>query len=77
MIEAIRYAEERGYTWDLIGDKYLLALVEQKREDLDAARTALRDVIELAAQHGHLRICDDAEQGLRAIDAGSPIALPR
>ncbi len=77
MVEAVRYAEERGYTWDLIGEKYLLAIVEQKLGRPEAALTALRDVIGLAEQHGHVRICDDAEQGLRAIAAGRPIALPR
>jgi serine/threonine protein kinase/predicted ATPase len=77
MAQAIRYAEERGYTWDLIGDKYLLALVEQKLGDLDAARGLLREVIQLAGNHGHLRMCDDAEQGMRALDAGEPISMPR
>jgi serine/threonine protein kinase len=77
MAQAIRYAQERGYTWDLIGDKYLLALVEQKLGDLDAARTLLRDVIQLAGMHGHLRMCDDAEQGMRALEAGDPILMPR
>jgi len=77
MIQSVQYAEERGYTWDLIGEKYLLAIVEQKLGRPEAALAALRDVIALAERHGHVRICDDAEQGLRAVAAGRPIALPR
>ncbi len=77
MTQAVRYAEERGYTWDLIGEKYLLAMVDQRLSSLDTARTALRDVIRLAEQHGHVRIRDDAEQAMRALDTGQPIALPR
>jgi tetratricopeptide (TPR) repeat protein len=77
MREAVRYAEERGYTWDLIGEKYLLAIVEQKLGNLEGARTALREVIDLADRHGHVRVCDDAEAGLRAVEAGQSIPLPR
>jgi tetratricopeptide (TPR) repeat protein len=77
MREAVRYAEERGYTWDLIGEKYLLAIVEQKLGNLEGARGALREVIELADRHGHMRVCDDAEAGLRAVEANEPIPLPR
>lgn len=77
MQQAIEHAEQRGYTWDMIGEKYLLAMVEQKRGHLDAARSALRDVIRLADRHGHLRVCDDAEKGLRAVEEGRPIPLLR
>ncbi len=77
MVQAVQYAEARGYTWDLIGEKYLLAIVEQKLGRPEAALAALRDVIGLAERHGHVRIRDDAEQGLRAVAAGRPIALPR
>ena len=77
MRDAVRYAEERGYTWDLIGEKYLLAIVEQKLGNLEGARGALREVIELADRHGHMRTCDDAEAGLRAVEANEPIPLPR
>ena len=77
MQQAIDHAEQRGYTWDLIGEKYLLSMVEQKRGRLEAARNGLRDVIRLADRHGHLRVCDDAEQGLRAMEEGKPIPLLR
>jgi hypothetical protein len=77
MRDAVRYAGERGYTWDLIGEKYLLAIVEQKLGNLEGARASLREVIELADRHGHMRVCDDAEAGLRAVEANEPIPLPR
>jgi tetratricopeptide (TPR) repeat protein len=76
MQSALRYAEERGYIWDLIVAKYVLAMVEQKREQADAARALLREVIELADHHGHSRIGDSAEQALRAVEEGEPIKLP-
>jgi tetratricopeptide (TPR) repeat protein len=77
MLSAVRYAEERGYIWDLIVEKYVLAMVEQKRKEPDAARTLLREVMELSDHHGHARIGDSAEKALQALEAGEPIALPR
>jgi eukaryotic-like serine/threonine-protein kinase len=77
MQSALRYAEERGYIWDLIVAKYVLAMVEQKREERDAARGLLREVIELADHHGHSRLADSAEQALRAVEEGQLIKLPR
>ncbi|MDB4988358.1 MAG: Serine/threonine protein kinase PrkC, regulator of stationary phase, partial [Myxococcaceae bacterium] len=77
MQQAVQYAQERGYVLDLIDEKYLLAMVEQKRGHQDKAATLLREVIELADSHGHVRACEDAETGLRAIASELPMALPR
>ena len=77
MQQAVQYAQERGYVLDLIDEKYLLAMVEQKRGALDRASALLREVIELADPHGHVRICEDAERALRAIAESRAISLPR
>jgi eukaryotic-like serine/threonine-protein kinase len=77
MGQAVAYAEERGYVFDLIIEKYLLAMVAQKRQQVDRARELLHAVIELAEPHGHVTRCEDAEIALRALEAGTPIALPR
>jgi len=76
MQQAVQYAQERGYVLDLIDEKYLLAMVEQKRGSEERARSLLREVIDLADPHGHVRICEDTEQALRALEEGRPIALP-
>jgi serine/threonine protein kinase len=77
MAQAVQYAEERGYVLDLIIGKYLLAIIAQKRNEVDRARQLLHAVIELADPHGHVRRCEDAETALRALAAGTPITLPR
>ena len=76
MQQAVQYAEERGYVLDLVDEKYLLAMVEQKRDSLERAAALLREVIELADSHGHVRACQRAEAALRAIADRSPIAMP-
>jgi predicted TPR repeat methyltransferase len=77
MLSAVRYAEERGYVYDIIVEKYVLAMVEQKLADTESARSLLREVIALSDQHGHARIGDSAEKALRAVEANEAIALPR
>ncbi|HEX5658698.1 MAG TPA: protein kinase [Polyangiales bacterium] len=77
MAQAVQYAEERGYVLDLVIGKYLLAIIAQKREEKARAKQLLHEVIELADPHGHVRRCEDAEAALRALEAGTPIALPR
>jgi predicted TPR repeat methyltransferase len=77
MLSAVRYAEERGYVYDIIVEKYVLAMVEQKLADVDAARVLLREVIALSDHHGHARIGDSAEKALHAVEANQAIALPR
>ena len=77
MEQALTHAEERGYVVDLIDERYLLAMVAQKRGNLSRARSLLHAVIELGEPNGHVRICDDADRALRALAEGRLIALPR
>ena len=77
MQQAIEFAEERAYVVDLVEEKYLLAMVEQKRGQADRARALLHEVIELADAHGHVKACESAETGLRALEEGRPIELAR
>jgi ATP/maltotriose-dependent transcriptional regulator MalT len=77
VLQAIDYAEKHEFVWDVIQGKFFLAIMEQKRGDLDAARARLREVLDLSAQHGHRNYIEDAENALRLIDAGQAFDLPR
>jgi serine/threonine protein kinase/tetratricopeptide (TPR) repeat protein len=76
LLQAIDYAVEHEYVWDVIPGKYLLAIVEQQRGDIVGARAALREVLTLAAQHGHRKYIQDSETALRELEAGVSITLP-
>jgi len=75
LLQAIQFAVDNGYMPDVISGKYLLAIVEQKRGDLDAARAALREVQSSAATHGDRKYAQDSERALRELDAGTPIVF--
>jgi tetratricopeptide (TPR) repeat protein len=77
VVQAIEYAEKHDFVWDVIQGKFFLAVIEQKRGDADSARARLRDVLHLAAQHGHRNYIEDAENALHQLDAGAPLELPR
>jgi tetratricopeptide (TPR) repeat protein len=77
LIQAIDYATEHEYVWDIIQGKYLLAVVDQAQGVVDGARAALREVLNLAVQHGHRKYTEDAEHALRELEAGVPVTLPR
>jgi hypothetical protein len=77
VLSAIDYAEKHDFVWDVIQGKFFLAVIEQRRGDIEAARACLRDVLNLAAQHGHRNYIEDAENALRLLDAGKSIDLPR
>ena len=68
LVQAIDYAVEHEFVWDIIPGKYLLAIVEQQRGDVESARAALREVLTLAVQHGHRKYTQDSEAGLRELD---------
>jgi tetratricopeptide (TPR) repeat protein len=74
--QANRFAESRGLVWHLIQGRYYLAVIDQQRGDDDAARAALREILRLAADHGHSDYVKAAEKALRALDSGSTIQLP-
>jgi eukaryotic-like serine/threonine-protein kinase len=77
VLSAIEYAEKHDFVWDVIQGKFFLAIIEQKRGDEATARARLREVLDLAAQHGHRNYIEDAENALRQLDTGEPIDLPR
>jgi serine/threonine protein kinase/tetratricopeptide (TPR) repeat protein len=77
VIQAIDYAQRHEFVWDLIQGKFFLAVIEHKRGDDEVARARLREVLALAAEHGHRNYIEDAENALSQIDAGQPIDLPR
>ncbi|MEZ4337766.1 MAG: hypothetical protein R3B82_14200 [Sandaracinaceae bacterium] len=62
--------------WDLIQGRYYLAIIDQGRGDEEAARGALREILRLAADHGHTDYVKATEKALEALDAGSTIQLP-
>jgi tetratricopeptide (TPR) repeat protein len=75
--QAIEYAEKHEFVWDVIQGKFFLAVIEQKRGEAAAARSCLREVLDMAAQHGHRNYIEDAEVALRRLDTNEPIELPR
>jgi eukaryotic-like serine/threonine-protein kinase len=76
VVQANGFAEARGLVWDVIQGRYYLAIIDQQRGDEDGARAALREILRLAADHGHSDYVRAAEKALRALDAGSTIQLP-
>jgi serine/threonine protein kinase/tetratricopeptide (TPR) repeat protein len=75
--QAIEYAEKHDFVWDVIQGKFFLAVIEQKRGEAGAARSCLREVLDMAAQHGHRNYIEDAETALRQLEINNPIDLPR
>jgi eukaryotic-like serine/threonine-protein kinase len=67
MVQAAEYAANHHLTWDLLQGRYMLALVDQARGNIDDAATALQEVIALAIEHGHARIVQEAQQALAAL----------
>ena len=77
IVEAIDYAKRNGYLWDLVQSLYMLALSDHVLGNVDEARKGLREVLRLTAESGDARYHEDAQQALRALDAGDPIPLPQ
>jgi tetratricopeptide (TPR) repeat protein len=77
VLQAIEYAEKHDFVWDVIQGKYFLAIIDQQRGEPEEARARLREVLNLAAQHGHRNYTEDAESALRQLDNGAAIALPQ
>ncbi|MBX3270026.1 MAG: protein kinase [Sandaracinaceae bacterium] len=74
--QANDYAERHGYVWDLIQGRYYLAIIDQGRGEIETARSALREILRLAADHGHTDYVKATEKALEALEAGSTIQLP-
>ncbi|MGF1467257.1 MAG: serine/threonine-protein kinase PknK [Sandaracinaceae bacterium] len=76
LLDAIRYAEERGFYWDLVQGLYYLAVLDQRAGRLDEASTTLRRVLAVASTHGHPRFARLAESGLEDLEQRRPLGLP-
>jgi tetratricopeptide (TPR) repeat protein/tRNA A-37 threonylcarbamoyl transferase component Bud32 len=76
VVEAIQFADARGMVWDLVQGKFYLAMIDQARGELEESRAALREVLRLAAEHGHADYVEAAERGLEELEAGRPIPMP-
>jgi len=74
--QANEYAQRRGFVWDLIQGRYYLAIIDQGRGDNEAATVALREILRMAADHGHTDYVKAAEKALEALASGSTIQLP-
>lgn len=77
VLQAVEYAEKNEFVWDVIQGKFYLAIIEQQRGSLEVARARLREVLDLAAQHGHRNYIEDAEDALLRLERREAIALPR
>jgi serine/threonine protein kinase/tetratricopeptide (TPR) repeat protein len=76
LLQAIEYAVEHDYVWDIIQGRYLQAIVDQATGDPEGARVALRECLNLAVQHGHRKYTEDSEQALRQLEENVPVSLP-
>lgn len=77
VLSAVEYAEKNEFVWDVIQGKFYLAIIEQQRGSLEVARARLREVLDLAAQHGHRNYIEDAEEALLRLEQREAIGLPR
>ncbi len=76
IIEALRYAEEHNYLWDIVQGRHMLALVDALGGNEEAARAGFREVMRLAEEHGQKTYGAQAEAALRALDECRPVPLP-
>jgi len=76
ILEALVYAEENNYLWDIVQGRYMLALVDALAGDEEAARAGFREVMRLSDEHGQKTYGVQAGQALRALDEGRPVPLP-
>jgi tetratricopeptide (TPR) repeat protein len=65
--QGIRYAEANDFTWDVIGGRWLLAQLLQRRGDYDAARLEFQKLRDLARKAGNRLVADDCDTALRAM----------
>ncbi|MCC7535888.1 MAG: protein kinase [Deltaproteobacteria bacterium] len=70
--QAIEFAQQNGYTWDIIEGRYLLGLLHRAQGDFPRAKTELRDALRLALDHGHRLIVEDCEEALRTLGSQPP-----
>jgi hypothetical protein len=65
--QGIRYAEANDFTWDVIGGRWLLAQLHQRRGEIDAARLEFQRLRDLARKAGNRLVADDCDAALRAM----------
>ncbi|MFO0681807.1 MAG: protein kinase [Sandaracinus sp.] len=75
VVDAIRHAEQRRHVWELVQGRYLLAMIDQQRGNVDEARAGLREALRLATEHGYDAYAGSCEAGLHALDEGRAIPL--
>ena len=63
----IRFAEARGYLWDVLEGRFLVARLALHRGALDEARRCLEEVVALAEQQGHELIAVDGRALLASL----------
>ncbi len=66
--QGIAYAESKGFTWDVISGRLLLAKLLHRLGQLDAARAEYDKTRSLAAAAGHRLVADDCELALRKLE---------
>ncbi|MEM9865644.1 MAG: tetratricopeptide repeat protein, partial [Myxococcota bacterium] len=76
IIDALRYAEEHGFVWDIIQGRYMLAFVDHQLGHVDRAKRAFGEVCKLAHEYGQRHYEQAAEDALMAIAAGQPLEFP-
>jgi serine/threonine protein kinase/tetratricopeptide (TPR) repeat protein len=72
--DAVRYALDNGYTFDVTQGQYYLGLALKDRGDLAGAKQALRESLRLGNEAGNLLYGPECEQVLKEIDLLESVA---
>ncbi len=67
----IRHADAKGYLWDVLEGRFLLARLAASEGDHERAREVLEQVMQMASEHGHKLIQVDAAELLASIQGDS------
>ncbi|MEQ9325385.1 MAG: hypothetical protein RIF41_39830, partial [Polyangiaceae bacterium] len=68
----IRYADAKGYLWDVLEGRFLLARLATAHGEHDKARKLVEEVAEMAADYGHRLIEEDAKQLSKQLGSVAP-----
>ncbi|MCX5736920.1 MAG: hypothetical protein NTZ61_00185, partial [Proteobacteria bacterium] len=55
VVQANEFDAAKGYVWHLLQGRYYLAMIDQARGMTEDSRTGLRELLRMAAEHGHAR----------------------
>ena len=75
IVEALSYAEENGYVWDMVQGIHMLAMVDFAQGDRDKARSGFQRVLKVAAEYGQAHYARAAQEALEALDDGRDLEL--